>query len=142
MKKYLGLAFAAALAFGTAGMAAQNNNNNNNNNGNNSKSNYGSHEQVQDTKTTTDNGTFKTSADRMFGKVEKYQPGQSITITTPGHPEGTRTIDLTNKNETPKIASSVKVGEWVSVVEKTDRNGRKTITVKPSKTASREQTQR
>jgi hypothetical protein len=29
-------------------------------------------------------------------------------------------------------ASNVKVGEWVSVTEKTDNGGHKTITIKPS----------
>jgi len=40
------------------------------------------------------------------------------------------------------VASNLKVGEWVSVAEKTDSNGQKTITVKPSseKHASRTKT--
>jgi hypothetical protein len=30
------------------------------------------------------------------------------------------------------VAPNLKVGEWVSVVEKTDNSGHKTVTVKPS----------
>ncbi|MBZ5584547.1 MAG: hypothetical protein LAQ30_20510 [Acidobacteriia bacterium] len=140
MKKCLGFVFASALVFGTASFAAQDNNNGNNNNNSKNK-NYGSHEQVQNTKTTTDSGTMKTSSDRMFGKVEEYQLNKSIKITAPGKTEGSRTIDLNASDQTTKISPGVKVGDWVSVVEKTDKNGHKTVTVKPSKTAAREQTQ-
>ncbi len=141
MKKCLGLVFASALAFGTAAFAAQNQYPNNNPNSNNKNKNYGSHEQVQDTKTTTDSGTYKSHTDQMFGKVEEYQLKKSMKITTPGKSEGTRTIDLTAKDQTTKISPGVKVGDWVSVVEKTDKNGHKTVTIKPSKSAAREQTQ-
>jgi hypothetical protein len=144
MKKCLGFVFASALVFGTAAFAAQNNNgygnNNQNKQNNQNNKNYGSHEKVRNTKTTTDSGTYKTSTDRMFGKVEEYQLNKSIKITTPGKSEGTRTIDLTAKDQTTKIAPGVKVGDWVSVVERTGKNGRKTLTIKPSKSAAREQT--
>ena len=35
-------------------------------------------------------------------------------------------------SETANVSPKVKVGDWVSVVEKTDNNGHKTLTVKPS----------
>ena len=39
---------------------------------------------------------------------------------------------LDDKNTTVNVAPTVKTGGWVSVVEKTDNNGHKTVTVKPS----------
>ena len=83
--------------------------------------------------------TAKTSTDTVYGKVESYEPGKSIKVTVPGKIVSTKSFDLDNKDAAVNIAPSVKVGGWVSVVEKTDNNGHKTITVKPSteKQASR-----
>ena len=83
-------------------------------------------------RTTTANKTAKTSTDTVYGKVESYEPGKSIKVTLPGKVISTKSFDLDDKNTTVNVAPTVKTGEWVSVVEKTDSNGHKTITVKPS----------
>ena len=89
----------------------------------------GSTEKVQDTKIVTDSGTNKTSIDTLTGKVEDYQPAKSITVSTPGKTESTRTISLIGKDLTAHVDSSVKAGRWVRVTTKTDNNGHKTVTV-------------
>ena len=118
MKHFLGYVFAAALVFGSTAFAQ------------NPK---GSSETVQDTKTKTDSGTNKMSTDTVIGKVEAYEPGKSIKVSTPGSTEGSKTFDLSGSDLTAHVASSVKVGEWVAIKEKTDNNGHKTITVSKSK---------
>jgi biotin carboxyl carrier protein len=91
-----------------------------------------SKEVQQDTKTMTANRTAKTSTDTVYGKVESYEAGKSIKVTVPGTLVSTKSFDLDNKDTTVNVASNVKAGDWVSVVEKTDSNGHKTVTVKPS----------
>ena len=91
-----------------------------------------SKEVQQETKTTTANKTAKTSTDTVYGKVESYEPGKSIKVTVPGKIISTKSFDLDDKNTTVNVAPTVKTGGWVSVVEKTDSNGHKTVTVKPS----------
>jgi hypothetical protein len=91
-----------------------------------------SKEVQQETKTTTTNKTAKTSTDAVAGKVESYEAGKSIKVTVPGKIVSTKSFDLDSKDATVNISPNIKVGEWVSVVEKTDANGHKTVTVKPS----------
>jgi len=91
-----------------------------------------SKEVQQDTKTTTANRTAKTSTDTVVGKVESYEAGKSIKVTVPGKIVSTKSFDLDSKDATVNVAPNINVGEWVSVVEKTDNNGHKTVTVKPS----------
>ena len=91
-----------------------------------------SKEVQQETKTTTTDKTAKTSTDTVYGKVESYDPGKSIKVTIPGKIVSTKSFDLDDKNTTVNIAPTVKNGGWVSVVEKTDSSGHKTVTVKPS----------
>jgi hypothetical protein len=86
----------------------------------------------KEAKTTTANKTAKVSTETVHGKVESYEPGKSIKVTVPGKTASTKSFDLDSKDMTVNVASNVKTGEWVSVVEKTDNNGHKTITVKPS----------
>lgn len=86
----------------------------------------------QQTKTTTANKTAKTASDTVVGKVESFEPGKSIKVTVPGTIVSTKSFDLDSKDATVNVAPNVKVGEWVSVAEKTDANGHKTVTVKPS----------
>jgi hypothetical protein len=57
---------------------------------------------------------------------------QQETKTVPGKIISTKSFDLDDKNTTVNVAPTVKTGGWVSVVEKTDSNGHKTVTVKPS----------
>ena len=91
-----------------------------------------SKEVQQETKTTTANKTAKMSTDTVVGKVESYEAGKSIKVTVPGKIMSTKSFDLDSKDATVNVASDVKTGGWVSVVEKADHNGHKTITVKPS----------
>ena len=91
-----------------------------------------SKEVQQETKTTTANKTAKVSTDTVYGKVESYDPGKSIKVTVPGKIITTKSFDLDDKNTTVNVAPTVKTGGWVSVVEKTDSNCHKTVTVKPS----------
>ena len=86
----------------------------------------------QETKTTTADKTAKTSTDTVYGTVESYEPGKSIKVSVPGTIVSTKSFDLASKDVTASVAPNIKVGEWVSVVEKTDNNGHKTVTVKPS----------
>ena len=85
-----------------------------------------------ETKTTTANKTAKTSTDTVYGKVDAYEPGKSIKVTVPGKIISTKSFDLDNKDATVNVAPHLKTGEWVSVVEKTDASGHRTVTVKPS----------
>src|SRR2546426_3894225 len=73
----------------------------------------GSTETVQDTKIITDSGIRKTSTDTLTGKVEGYQQGKWIDVSTPGKIEGIRKIDLTGRNLTAHVASDVNAGDWV-----------------------------
>ena len=91
-----------------------------------------SKEVQQDTKTTTADRTAKTASDTVYGKIESYEPGKSIKVTVPGKLMTTKSFDLDEKNTTVEAASGLKVGDWVSVVEKTDSSGHKTVTVKHS----------
>ena len=91
-----------------------------------------SKEVEQDTKTTTANGTAKTSTDTVYGKVESFEPGKSIKVTVPGKIVSTKSFDLDGKDVTVNVAPNIKPGEWVSVTEKTDNNGHKTVAVQPS----------
>lgn len=91
-----------------------------------------SKEVQQETKTTNANTTAKITTDTVYGKVENYDVGKSIKVTVPGKIIKTKSFSLDDKNTTVNVAPTVKTGEWVSVVEKTDNNGHKTITVKPS----------
>ena len=131
MKTMMRTVCAISLAFGTASFAQDK-----------STAAGQSKEVQQDTKTTTADKTAKTATDTVYGKIESYDPGKSIKVTVPGKLITTKSFDLDDKNTTVDVASNLKVGEWVSVVEKTDSNGHKTITVKPSseKHASRVKT--
>src|SRR5262252_4406829 len=81
-----------------------------------------SKEVQQETKTTTANKTAKVSTETVYGKVESYEPGKSIKVTVPGKTASTKSFDLDSKDMAVNVASAVKTGEWVSVVEKTDSN--------------------
>jgi hypothetical protein len=133
MKKCLGYVFAAALVMGTSAFAQDPNPP-----ANQSKSKTsGSSETMQDTKTKTDSNTNKMSTDTVTGKVEAYDAGKSIKVSTPGSPEGSKTFDLSGSNLTAHVPANLKVGDTVSVKEKTDNNGHKTVTVSHSKHAAR-----
>jgi hypothetical protein len=98
-----------------------------------------SQEVKQDTKSTTSNGSAKTSTDTVYGRVEAYEANKSLNVTVPGAVTSTKTFDLDGKDVTAKVPANIKVGDWVKVTEKTDNNSHKTITVQHSseKSASR-----
>jgi hypothetical protein len=99
----------------------------------------GSKETLEETKITTDSGTTKTSTDTPIGKVEAYEPGKWIRISTPGKTEGSRTVELQGKDITVHVNPGMKKDAWASVVEKTDANGHRTVTVELAKHAARAQ---
>ena len=122
MKTFLTTTCAVALMLGGAAFAAQEK-------GTPSRQ---SKEVQQDTKTTTPNQTVKTATDTVYGKVETFEAGKSLKVTVPGKNASTKSFDLSSKDETVNVPANLKAGEWVSVMEKTDNNGHKTVTVKPS----------
>jgi hypothetical protein len=100
-----------------------------------------SKEVQQDTKTNTANGTAKMSSDTVTGQVQDYEVGKTLKVTVPGKIVQTKSFDLNDKDYTYKVASNLKQGDWVTVSEKTDNSGHKTLTVSHSKnkgSASRE----
>ena len=92
-----------------------------------------SKEVQQSTTTSTDKGTAKTSTDTVYGKVESYDAGKSMTVTVPGKVVQTKSFDLDSKDWTYHVASNLKPGDWVKVSEHTASNGHKTLTVQHSK---------
>ena len=129
MKSFLTLLFAASLIFsGTTIASAQDK----------ATASKESKETKQTNKVQTNNGTTKENNDLVYGKVEKYEPGKSINVTVPGTVVQTKTFDLDDKDTTYKVPSNIKVGDWVSILEKDGPNGKKSVTIKHSakKTAS------
>jgi hypothetical protein len=120
MKPILTCAFVSTLAF--ASFAAQDK----------AAASKQSKEVQQQTKTMTADKPAKTASDTVVGKIESYEAGKSIKVTVPGKIVSTKSFDLDGKDATVNVAPNLKIGEWVSVVEKTDNNGHKTVTVKPS----------
>jgi|ERR1051325_1828880 hypothetical protein len=92
-----------------------------------------SKEVQQDTKTMTNNGTTKSSVDTVNGKVESYDAGKSLKVSVPGKIITSKSFSLDSKDYTYNVASDLKPGDWVTVSEKTDNRGHKTLTVKHSK---------
>jgi hypothetical protein len=90
-------------------------------------------ETQQTTKTMTSGKTVKTTTDVVTGKVEKYDEGKSMSVTVPGKISSTKSFDLNTKDETYKMPSTLKVGDWVTVRESTDNSGHKTMTVTHAK---------
>jgi len=66
------------------------------------------------------------------GKVESYEIGKSLKVTVPGKIVSTKSFDLGEKGETYHVARDLKPGQWVTVREKTDNSGHKTLTVQHS----------
>jgi hypothetical protein len=99
-----------------------------------------SQEVQQETKTTDAKGTTKVKTDMVTGKIESFEPGKSIKVTVPGKMVSTKSWSLDDKDWTYQVPENLKTGDWVTVSEKTDNNGHKTLMVKHSKahgTASR-----
>ena len=91
-----------------------------------------SKETTQTNKVQTDSGTAKENNDLVYGKVEKYEAGKSINVTVPGTIIKTKTFDLDDKGTAYNVPSNIKVGDWVSILEKDGPNGKKSVTIKHS----------
>jgi hypothetical protein len=99
-----------------------------------------SKEVQQETKTSTTKRTTKVKTDTVNGKVESFEAGKSIKVTVPGKIVSTKSWSLDDKDWTYQLPGDVKPGDWVTVSEKTDSNGHKSLAVKHSSkqgTASR-----
>jgi hypothetical protein len=84
-------------------------------------------EKTQTTKKTTNTATTKTTTHSATGTVKEYTQGKSIVVTSANNKDVT--FDLVGQNVTANVAPEVAVGNKVRVVEKTDNNGNKTVTV-------------
>ncbi len=91
-----------------------------------------SKEVTQDTKTITNSGTTTNSTDTVYGRIESYDANKSIKVSAPGKVITSKSFDLNAKNDTVNVAPGLKVGDWVSVNQRIDNNGHKTITVERS----------
>jgi hypothetical protein len=84
----------------------------------------------QATKKTTNTATTKTKIHSATGRVKEFTQGKSIVVTTAKGKDVT--FDLSGNKLTAHVAPDIAVGNNVRVVEKTDNNGNKTVTVSPS----------
>ena len=131
MKRILTTTCMAALL--GAGIAAAQDRNAANSNANYPRdSRNASKEVTQDTKTITNSGTTTNSTDTVYGRIESYDANKSIKVSAPGKVITSKSFDLNGKNETVNVAPGLKVGDWVSVNQRIDNNGHKTITVERS----------
>jgi len=78
------------------------------------------------TKTKTSSGTMKAKAHSVVGTVTAYEAGKSIEVEANGKKHS---FDLDDSNETVSVSSEVAIGGKVKVVEKTDKMGKKSLTV-------------
>lgn len=121
MKKFIpSLCATAVLFIGTLPVSAQ-------------KASDQSTETKQDTSTMTANGTVKGTTDTVNGKVESYDAGKSLKVSVPGKIITSKSFSLNSKDYTYNVAPNLKVGDWVTVTEKTDNKGHKSLTVRHSK---------
>jgi hypothetical protein len=86
-------------------------------------------ETQQTTKAMTGTTTTKTTNEVVRGKVHGYTPGKSISVTVPGTIIKTKSFSLNSKNETVRLTSNIRKGDWVTVRESTGNNGHRTVTV-------------
>ena len=91
-----------------------------------------SKEVQQETKTSTATGTTKVTTDTVNGQIESFEPGKSLKVTVPGKMVSTKSWSLGEKDWTYHMPSNLKPGAWVTVSEKTDSNGHKSLTVQHS----------
>ena|SRR5579871_654164 len=92
-----------------------------------------SSETKRDTTTMTANGTVKGTTDIVNGKVESYDAGKSLKVSVPGKIITSKSFSLDSKDYNYNVVSGLKPGDWVTVTDKTDNKGHKTLTVKHSK---------
>ena len=88
-----------------------------------------SKEVKQDTTTTTNNGTYKSSVDTVNGRIESYDAGKSLKVSVPGKFITSKSFSLNSKDYTYHVVENLKPGDWVTVTQKTDDQGHKTLSV-------------
>jgi hypothetical protein len=88
-----------------------------------------SKEVQQNTTTATNNGTYKSSVDTVSGQVESYDTGRSLKVSVPGKIITSKSFSLNSKDYTYHVAENLKPGDWVTVTQKTDDHGHKTLSV-------------
>jgi len=81
------------------------------------------------TKTKSPSGTMKTKSHSATGTVKEFESGKKIVVTTAN--KKNRSWDLDDKDTTYDVDSTIAVGSRVKVVEKTDADGKKTVSVSP-----------
>lgn len=98
-----------------------------------------SQEVQQETKTSTAKGTTKVTTDTINGKVEGFEFGKSIKVTVPGSVVTTKSWSLDDKDWTYHVPRNLKPGDWVTVSERTDASGHKSLMVQHSSEKSHAQ---
>jgi hypothetical protein len=84
-------------------------------------------EQTREQKTSDASGTYKSKSHVVTGIVKDFKPGESLSVNTAN--DKTRKFDLDDKEVMTTIDSNVTIGSQVKVVESTDENGKKMLTV-------------
>jgi hypothetical protein len=78
---------------------------------------------------TTASGTTKTKTHTVVGTVETFEAGKSIKVLVGTK---TRSFALDSKSVATTVDPAIAVGSKVKVVQSTDANGVKTLTVNPA----------
>lgn len=81
------------------------------------------------TKTKSPSGTTKTKTHSATGTVKEFESGKKLVVTTANKKD--RSWDLDDKNTAYDVDSTIAVGSKVSVLEKTDADGKKSVAVSP-----------
>lgn len=79
------------------------------------------------TKIKSPSGTTKTKTHTATGTVKEFESGKKLVVTTANKKD--RSWDLDDKDTTYDVDSTIAVGSKVSVVEKTDADGKKSVSV-------------
>jgi hypothetical protein len=80
-------------------------------------------------KVKTDSGTKKSTSHTVIGTVTELEAGKSLKVKTAA--KKTRSFTLDDNHVTTTVDPSVAVGNKVKVIEKTDAEGTKSLTVEP-----------
>ena len=81
-------------------------------------------------KTKSASGTSKMKTHTASGTVKDFDAGKKITVTTANNKD--RSWSLDDKDVTYDVDASVAAGSKVKVVEKTDADGKKSVSIKPA----------
>ncbi len=86
-------------------------------------------EKKDEKKTTTTDGTKKSTEHTVVGTVKSYDAGKKLKVKVG---KKTRSFDLNAHNVTTTVDPAVAVGSKVRVVESKNPDGTKTLTVSPA----------